>query len=415
MYPMNPPEAPLGNPLPGSRRWRGWLVSAALVTAGLVFVGVLAMLPKPEIPTPPVQIQPVNVEVQRVVAVPELADTVELTGVVEPLRIVKVAAEVAGRLERFGARAKEASWQGRTFAAGSPVAEGEPVSAGDTLVYLNKDLLQARSDRARAQFDYDEREYLRLLDLFERGSTSKTELDDARTHRELSRASLDEATREFERATLQAPLTGLLNRWPMELGEYASPGDVVAELVELHTVHVVVDVPERDVVCLNVGDRVDVFTVESNGTPRIGEITFINALADEQTRTTRIELTVGNDTGRLRSGQIVRARLTRRVLRDVVMVPLAAVIPLERGREVYVVEDGRAQRRLVELDFLKGREVRVLDGVQPGDLLIVAGHRLVGPGQPVQVVAEQPATAGTPPGSGQETARLDRTSPPPQP
>lgn len=405
----------MGNPSSGGSRWRGWVISAGLITAGLVFVGALAMLPKQEIQTPPVQIKPVNVEVQRVVAVPELADTVELTGVVEPFRVVKVAAEVAGRLERYGERSKEATWQGRTFAAGSPVAEGEPVSAGDTLVYLNKELLQARFDRARAQFDYDEREYLRLLDLFERGSTSKTELDDARTRRELSRASLDEAARALDRTALKAPLNGLLNRWPMELGEYAGPGGVVAELVELHTVHVVVDVPERDVVCLNIGDRVDVLAIESNGTPRTGEITFINALADEQTRTTRIELTVANDTGRLRSGQIVRARLTRRMLRDVVMVPLAAVIPLERGREVYVVEDGRAQRRLVELDFLKGRDVRVLDGVQPGDLLIVAGHRLVGPGQPVSVVAEQAGNTGAPPGSGQETARLDRAPRQPQP
>ncbi len=405
----------MGTPLSGNIRWRGWLISAVLVAAGLAFVGVLAMLPKPENATPPVQIQPVNVEVQRVVAVPELADTVELTGIVEPLRVVKVAAEVAGRLERYGERLKDVAWHGQTFAAGSAVGEGQPVSVGDPLVYVNKDLLQARCDRARAQFEYDEREYLRLLDLFERGSTSKTELDDGRTRRELSRASLDEATRALERTTIQAPLSGILNHWPMELGEYASPGDAVAELVELHTVHVVVDVPERDVPCLKIGDRVDVFTVESNGTPRVGDLTFINALADEQTRTTRIELTIANADGRLRSGQIVRTRLTRRVLRDVVMVPLAAVIPLEHGREVYVVENGQAQRRLVELDFLKGREVRVLSGVQPGDLLIVAGHRLVGPGQPVHIAAEQEATAAAPHSPGQETARLDRTPRPPEP
>jgi multidrug efflux pump subunit AcrA (membrane-fusion protein) len=111
-------------------------------------------------------------------------------------------------------------------------------------------------------------------------------------------------------------------------------------------------------------------------------------LADEQTRATRVEVTVRNNPRLLRSGQIVRARLTRRVLRDVIMIPLAAVIPLESGNEVYVEENGAAQRRSVRLGLIQGLLVQVEEGLSPGERLIVAGHRLVGPGQSVNVVAE---------------------------
>ncbi|MBU0617299.1 MAG: hypothetical protein KKI02_06265, partial [Planctomycetes bacterium] len=120
-----------------------------------------------------------------------------------------------------------------------------------------------------------------------------------------------------------------------------------------------------------------------------GQVSYISELADELTRTTRVEITVGNPEHRLRSGQIIRARLTRRVLTDVIMIPLGSVIPLEQGRVVYVANDGQAERREVELGLIKGRSVRILSGLKAGDRVIVAGHRYVGPGQPVTVVEQQ--------------------------
>ena len=97
-----------------------------------------------------------------------------------------------------------------------------------------------------------------------------------------------------------------------------------------------------------------------------------------------------NHEDRLRSGQIVRARLTRRVLHDVIMIPLDVIIPLEDGKAVYVVDDQqKAQHRRIELGLLKGRAVQVTQGLSAGDRLIVAGQRYVGSDQPVNIVANQ--------------------------
>jgi membrane fusion protein (multidrug efflux system) len=376
---------PPASQTPRPRRWRSLLVSAALLGGGAIVVALLAFTPKPPAPTAVVEIPPVNVTVERVTVVSELPDTFELTAVVEPNRIVNVAAEVAGRIEQYGRRSQPAQWQGHVLAPGDSLDEGQPVRAGETLVLLNRELLQARYDRAAAQFEFDEREYRRIQDLFERGSTSRTELDDGRTRRDMARAALDETERELARAEIRAPLAGILNRMPMEIGEYAGPGDVVAEIVELDPVKVVVDVPERDVGYLKIGDPADVLPLGATA-PLGGSVTYICALADEGTRTTRVEITVANSNYELRSGQIVRTRLTRRVLQDVLMVPLASVIPLEHGKEVYVVEDGVALRRPVELGFIKGRRVRIVSGLSPGELLVTTGHRLIGAGQAVRIV-----------------------------
>ena len=96
---------------------------------------------------------------------------------------------------------------------------------------------------------------------------------------------------------------------------------------------------------------------------------------------------------RLHSGQIVRVVLTRRVLRDVLMIPLEAVIPLEEGYVVYVADaKGRAERREVTLGLIRGRSVQAVDGLAAGDLLIVEGHRFIGPDQPINIVARQTDT-----------------------
>jgi membrane fusion protein (multidrug efflux system) len=193
----------------------------------------------------------------------------------------------------------------------------------------------------------------------------------------------------------------------MEVGEFAVPGDQVAEIVEIDRVKVVVDVPERDVHYLRVGDTAEVLGYAQKDLQRRGAITYINELADEYTRTTRLEIALDNRDHRFRSGQIVRARLTRRVLSDVIMIPLGAVIPLEHGKAVYIVNAEHAQRREVELGLIKGRRVQVLRGLSEGDRLIVAGHRYVSPGQSVNVVERQQpaAVSGLAP---QDPASADR-------
>jgi membrane fusion protein (multidrug efflux system) len=61
---------------------------------------------------------------------------------------------------------------------------------------------------------------------------------------------------------------------------------------------------------------------------------------------------------------------------------------MEDGKAVYVVNDSKAERREVELGIIKGDRVQITRGLQPGDQLIVSGHRFVAPGQDVKVVSQ---------------------------
>jgi len=353
----------------------GWFrrntAKTVLILVSLAILAVIVIIPKRNRNAPPVEAPPVNVTVMTVAAESELADTFDLPAVVEPNLIVTVSAEVAGRVERI------------------PLKKGNLVHAGDLLIRLNEDLLRPEFEGAEAQFKRDQIEYERVANLVKEKVSPSRDLDNATSQLAISKARLAEVRARLERTHILAPGAGLLNDLLVEEGEYVQVGAPLAELVDMDTVKVVVEVPERDIVYFAIGQKVEVFT-DTSGQEKslIGTITFISKLADQQTRSTRMEVTLDNKEGLFLSGQIVRARLTRRILRDVIFIPLLAVIPMEESKAIYVVNSSQAQRREVELGVIKGDRVQVKRGLVPGDCLIIAGHRFVSPGQNVKIVLE---------------------------
>ena len=340
-----------------------------VVGALLVVVAIIFLLPPKQIQATQAVAAPVNVEAQTVEAVPELADRFALPAVVEPNRVVNVAAEVPGRIERI------------------PLEEGALCKEGDVLVELNTDLLKADRDSAAALEKNNTARHNRIYNLHKQGAVTDRELDQAESEMATSKAALQGADARLVRAKIIAPIAGVLNRLPVEKGEYVQPAMCVAEIVDLATVKVVSEVPERDVQFAQLGQPVRIVAnVKGDRKELTGTISYISELADGLTRATRVEVTVDNSQRLLRSGHIVDAEFTRRTIKNALMVPLAAVIPLENGKAVYVVNGDKAHRRDVELGLIRGDKVQILSGLAAGDKLIVAGHRFVGPGQQVQVV-----------------------------
>lgn len=356
----------------GRQAGRIWM-KLAIVAVAIIALFALAYIPSEKQEVVATEAPPVNVTVLPVTPEPKLPDAFDLPAVIEPNQVVTIAAEVAGRVEWIGPR------------------EGAIVKAGDLLMRLNTDLLQAEFESIQAQAKNDQTEFERQQGLVKGGASPTRELDQAATELAISQARLEEVRARLERTRIVAPAGGVLNRLPVEQGEYVQAGTHVADIVQTDIVKVAVNVPERDIPFFAPGQTVEVLVdIKGRPQPFLGTITFISSVADERTRSTRMEIKLANPDNILRSGQIVRARLTRQILENAIMIPLLAVIPMENGYAVYVVEDSKAQRREVQIGIVRGDRVQIAQGLQPGDQLIVAGHRFVAPDQNVNVV---PATA----------------------
>lgn len=339
-----------------------------IVLTALVCVVLLAvLLPKKSDEKPPSERPPVNVKTMVIHPEAEVRDTFEIVGKVQADRVVEVSAEVAGRVKKVIGR------------------EGLPIRTGEPIIRLNTDILQPEFDRAKAQAEFDAGEYRHIADLRAKDAATATEVNQFRTRAAVSKAAFDIAEARLKRATIVAPIDGTLDDVVPEKGMYVDPGNLVAVIVDSDPAKVVVDVPECDVSFLKKGEKEDVF-IKGRAKELTGKITYISKLIDPGSNTTRVEISVDNRTGLLRDGQIVRVSLLRRKLENVILIPLKAVIPMEKGKVVYVVESGKAVRREVEIELglLSGRRVRILKGLKAGDKLIVEGLRFVSPGRAVR-------------------------------
>jgi len=355
---------------------QGWLrrniPKAVIILVAIAVLTVISKLPQRERGAPPTEVPPVNVTVMPVISQPQFADTFNLPAVIEPNRIVMVSAEVEGRIERI------------------PLKEGDSVKSGDLLIQINADLIRPLFEIAQEQVKRDQIEFERMDNLVKDNATPQRDLDDASTKLAISKANFNEVSARLERTSIYSPTAGQLNDIIVEEGEYVQVGAPVAEVVDNDTVKVVVDMPERDISFFSVGQMVEVFVnVKGRDASMTGEISFISELADLQTRSTRVEISLDNEKRLLRSGQIVLVRLTRQIIKDAIMIPLLAVIPMEDSKTVFVVNSDQAHRRQVEIGLIKGDHVLVKSGLKPGDRLIIAGHRFVAPGQKVKVVSEK--------------------------
>lgn len=399
-----PPSKPGKTPGWIARHWTTWMI---VVVGVLALIGLNALLATPEKGFEPVERELEKVTLEKIV--PRLVDdTLVLAGDVEPELVVNIGSETDARVQSFAGCQDKYNPKTFTVTPGpveaGVIEEGARIVKGQPLVYLNRDLELAQYQQAKAVHDFRLLETDRIKLLRTKGAATISELDRSLQELAISGSLLRVAEARLERCVIVAPGNGIVNLLPVDMGEYVTRGQEVAQIVEPRYVNIVVNVPERDIDYFSMGHNVEIIPVNGGQVPITEKITYISELADKASRKTRIEVKTHNprdDKGhrKFRNGQIVRMQLTRQQIEGAVMIPLRAILPTEQGQVVYVLGEGDlAIRRFIEVDrhMIQGDRIRVKTGLQDGDLLIIDGNRYVGPGQKVRVVAPTvPASAVT--------------------
>lgn len=184
-----------------------------------------------------------------------ITQTVVATGKISPEVQVIITPEVSGEITSL------------------PVKEGMKVRRGDLLMKIKPDIYVAQRDRAmaeqssaKASLDRSASEYRRTQELFDKGLISKSDLEQANTVHEVSkaqhdqaRASLQQSTESLSKTTIYAPMEGIVSQLKVELGERVLgtsqfQGTTVMTVADLSRMEARVDVGENDVILLSVGD-----------------------------------------------------------------------------------------------------------------------------------------------------------------
>lgn len=314
------------------------------------------------------------------VATGTLRATIHATGVVTPApgaELVVVAPETARIAE-------------------VPRAEGETVRRGDLLVRFDipsaaADVASKRAEvaRAEAHIETARANQQRERDLFDRGVAARKDAEDA--GRELAdaeatlveaRAGLAAAQAVGDRAAVHATFDGIVSKRlhnPGDLVE-AAAGDPVLRVVDPRRLEIVASIPVADVARIVIGAAAHL----EDAPDTTLKVVSRPASVDPGTSTVPVRLALASPT-RLPSGAPVQVVIDAEERRDAIVVPVGAIVRDGAETAVFVVNDGKAERRAVETGISDGRSIEVRSGLKVGDRTITSGQAGLPDGATVRV------------------------------
>ncbi len=368
-------------PVPASwwRRHRAGVILwtlVAVVAAAIAGAIVLAPPPPPPLAEAPRKPVPVHTRMARADG---FTDVLELPGRIEPRIAATLAAEKPGRIV-----AVEAD-------------RGDRVKAGQVLVRLDREAWEARLRQAEVEQREARRDLSRIEDLRKTGAVSQSDYDAAEARRDRADASLADARAQVRQCEVVSPVDGEVTDRLVEAGEHATEGRAVIRVVDISSVKVVFDLPERAAGDVAAGRPVAFAVDGAGGGVWTAVVSFVSAEADPHSNTFRVEARLPNPGGVLRAGMIARVRVERPVPPGHVAVPLAAVIPRRGEHVVFVVAGNHAVRRVVTLNRIAGGQAVLSAGVAAGEAVVVDGHRGLMDGVEVERVDDGSPSA---PGAG---------------
>ena len=272
----------------------------------------------------------------------------------------------------------------------------QSVAQGDVLVRLDDEVQRADLAAAQSQLDLNEQALQRAKELQTRGVGSQSTLDTAQAAATASVSQVTKLQAVVNQKQLRAPFDGTIGIPQIDLGEYVSPGQVVATLQNLDTMHANFTVPEQQFNALEMGQAVRLGLTEDD-LAYTGKITGIDPKIDPATRLVSVRAEISNPGGKLNPGQFVRVRVALPVEDDVIVIPQTALVASLYGDYVYRLKttpaegDGDAQPTVtVEQVFVKvGRRsdgtVEIVEGLSSGDDVVNAGQNRLSNGARVTV------------------------------
>jgi len=316
----------------------------------------------------------------------DLPVVIESVGRLYADRKVVISAEVPGIIKKYMAD------RGDEVASGALLVQIQPID-------YRLALEEAESNLAAADVHLSvaEKAFARFRKLLPQQVISQDNFDKVEAEFKAARAQRDQAAtgvkiarERLEKTRITAPFDGLVAERTVEIGQMVNTGTPLITLLDLNRVRVKIYLAEKDFVHVDRRDPVEVSVVAFPDRSFGGSVGRIDIESDPMTNTFGVEILIDNRNHLLKAGLTARTRMTTQIHRDTLLIPQSALLFREKGPEVFAVDgNGIADERSVILGQTHGDRIRVLDGLSPGDRLVIKGQNYLRRGDRVQITTEQ--------------------------
>ncbi|HET9447294.1 MAG TPA: efflux RND transporter periplasmic adaptor subunit [Steroidobacteraceae bacterium] len=368
--------------LPQTRRGR---VLAALAVAGVLLAALILLLRgaanRTAAPVVSAAAQAVTARTLETMQVPR---GVTANGTVHAWQEIVIGPEVGGYL-----------------VAAVNVDVGDRVRKGQQLVQLSEDLLaaevaskRANLEQAQASLENSAAAYRRAQSLSGSGALSQSDIDKLRSEELAARARVEVAKAELQTSDLRlrhtrvtAPDDGVISARSVNVGQVAQIGGEMLRLLRKGRVEWRADIPESRMREIRVGQSVKLTTAD--GAQLEGKVRAIAPTVESSTRAGLVYVDIpasgGARPGMFARGEILLGQAAAS------MAPLSGIVTQDGYSYVFVVSDQQlVARRRVETGAVRGKQIEIVSGVEPGERIVDKGAGFLKDGDRVRVVLGAP-------------------------
>ncbi len=303
----------------------------------------------------------VSVEVMTVQNVQNAASA-SYVGTIQPSKSVILTASYPGTLTSVLP-------QGAQVGLGAQVAQIDAQS-------VKSSLEMSAAKLAQAQDGYD-----RLKQLYETGTVADVKMVEIETALAQAQAAYDAALSASEQCSIKAPFAGVISEVYAQQGVSLALAEPIARLIDAGALEVSIAVPESEISSIKVGAKalVDIPAIEASVEAQVVKKGYN---ASKLSHSYECVLQVRGRADGLMPGMVSKVRFTS-MAAEAIVVPASAVKVGEKGRYIWVVQDGKAYRRDVQVGGFSGDGVVVIEGLSQGDTIITKGAQKVSSGMTV--------------------------------
>jgi membrane fusion protein (multidrug efflux system) len=264
--------------------------------------------------------------------------------------------------------------------------EGDEVKKGDVLARLDGDRLRLELSESRARLEKMRSDFQRNKDLREKGLLSEGEFEKLRYDLEALEASFNLASLELDYTRIRAPIDGVISERYIKVGNTIRVGDPVFRVTSLDPLVTYLHVPEREYRQISAGQPVAIDIDALAGQRIVAAVTRVSPVVDPETGTFKITIEIRDEERRIKPGMFGRMSIVEDVHENALQVPRSAIIEDMGNQTVFVVEDGKAVRRIVQTGYGYNGMIEITKGLDDDDAVITIGQVGLKPDAKVSVI-----------------------------
>lgn len=299
-----------------------------------------------------------------------ISNAIEVTGTILPNEVTEIRPEINGRLVYLNLR------------------EGGIVRKGDLLAKIFDGDLQAQLKKLKVQLQIANKTEERQRELLKINGISQQDYDLSLLAVNNLQADIELTEVNISRTEIRAPYAGRIGLKRVSPGAYISPANILTTISETERLRVEFSVPEKYSSELNIGLDIR-FYVEGSATQYNAVVSARESSVDQTTRNLTVRADIRAADKYLLPGSFAKVRIILGRDDSAIMIPTQSIIPVARGKQIVVLNDGQIEFRNIRTGVRDSARVQVVEGLSTGDTLITTGLMFLRPDSKVKVTRLQ--------------------------